>query len=133
MAYISKMSVNIIMGSAAYPYKCAISTCMYTCIRIGSPYEHWMLAYSQHTMHMAADKHLWESFSHIIRMDGEGGETERRSGEGGEAVGAAHLYRQLERRETNRTGMRTAAPAAMEESTLGWEEARATPKKTAEA
>lgn len=104
MAYISEMSVNIIMGSAACPYKCAISTYMHTYIRIGSLYEHWILAYSQHTMHMAADKHLWESFSHIIRMDGEGGETERRSGEGGEAVGAAHLYRQLERRETEQDG-----------------------------
>lgn len=58
-------------------------------------------------MYIVADKHLWESFNHIIGKDGEGGETERKSGEGGEAVGAAHLVqsvRQLERRETNSTG-----------------------------
>lgn len=48
-----------------------------------------------------------EGGSHIIGTDGEGGEAERRSGKRGEAIRAAHLYRQLarrrRRRETNRT------------------------------
>lgn len=45
---------------------------------------------------------LGESFNFIIRKDGEREREvrEKRSGEGGEAVVAAHLYRQPERRET---------------------------------
>lgn len=53
-----------------------------------------------------ADKHLWESFNHIIGKDGEGGETERRSGgrRGSGRSCASGTVRQLERRETNSTG-----------------------------
>lgn len=92
-----------------------------------------------------------EGGNHIIGKDGEMG---RRGGKGregkgreerrGEAVRAAHLYRQLEREEREkerdeqdkmRTAAASASAAAMDESTLGWEKAdeRTTPRKTDKA
>lgn len=47
---------------------------------------------------------LWDLFNCIIRKDREGEGGEKRGGKGGEAVGAAHLYRQPERRETEQHG-----------------------------